>query len=102
MALLFSAVSAAQTATADQARMYLDMKDYKKAISLYEDLYKKDGRNQEVYNGYLDALLAAKEYKDAEKLVNNQWQKNPSNAAMPVDMGKVLQAAGKEKAAEEY
>jgi len=102
IALIFSAAVVAQTATVDQARMHLDMKEYKKAIELYEELYKKDGRNQEVYNGYLDALVGAKEYKDAEKLVNNQWQKSPGNAAMAVDMGRVLKEAGREKAAEEY
>jgi len=101
IALLFSAVSVAQTATVDQARMYLDMNDYKKAIELYEELHKKDNRNTEIYNGYLEALLAAKEYKEAEKLVSGQIQKNPTNPALAVDMGRVYKATGKDNKAEE-
>lgn len=103
LALLLCTDVAAQTQlpAQDQARMHMDMKQYDKAIAIYEDLYKADPRSTEVYNSFLDALLLAREYKDAEKLVSTQIQKNPSNAAWLVDLGRVYKAAGKDKKAEE-
>ncbi|MCB0696370.1 MAG: tetratricopeptide repeat protein [Chitinophagaceae bacterium] len=99
--LILCSSAMAQPGTVDEARMYLDMKQYDKAIDAFDNLYKKDNRNQEIYSGYLDALLAAKEYKKAEGLVNAQIQKNPSSAALTVDMGRVYHESGKEKKAEE-
>ncbi len=92
----------AQQAELDKARMHVDMKDYSKAIALYEELYKADARSTEVYTGYLDVLLLDKNYKEAEKLVDRQIQRSPSNAAWMVDMGRVYKAAGKDKKAEEF
>ena len=86
----------------DKARMYVDLGNYDKAIDLYKDLYKADNRNTEVYNGYLDALMHEKRYKDAEQLVNGQIQRNPANAAWVVDMGSIYLATGKEKKANDY
>lgn len=92
----------AQETDMDKARMYVDLGDYDKAIDLYKDLYKADNRNTEVYNGYLDALMHEKRYKDAEQLVNGQIQRNPANAAWVVDMGSIYLATGKEKKANDY
>lgn len=92
----------AQPSKADEAQMYLDMKEYDKAIDLYEKLYKKNNYDTKVYAGYLDALLATEDYKKAEKLVAGQIEKSPNKAALAVDMGRVFKSAGKEKRAEEY
>ena len=102
LVILLAQVNAfAQPATVEQARMYVDLQQYDKAIDVYEDLYKADQRNPEVYAGYLDALLLAKEYKDAEKVVNSQLQKNPTSPSLAVDMGRVYKESGKDKKAEE-
>lgn len=103
MLITLAAVQAtAQQPAIEQARMHADMKQYDKAIEIYERLYKEDSRNTEVYTLYLDLLLLTKDYKAAEKLVAKQMQVNPSNAAWVVDMGRVYKAAGKDNKAEEY
>ena len=91
----------AQPAKTDEAKMYLDMKQYDKAVELFEKLHDADSRNTEIYSGYLDALLATKDYKKAEKLVTNQIQTNPNKAALTVDLGRVYKESGKDKKAEE-
>lgn len=100
--LITTTVVMAQPSKADEAQMYLDMKEYDKAIDLYEKLYKKNNYDTKVYAGYLDALLATEDYKKAEKLVAGQIEKSPNKAALAVDMGWVFKSAGKEKRAEEY
>lgn len=102
LVLLAVQISAfAQPSKTDEAKMHLDMKQYYKAIALYEELYKTDSRNTDVYSGYLDALLATKDYKLAEKLVTNQIQSNPNKAALTVDLGRVYKESGKDKKADE-
>lgn len=101
LSLLANISAFAQSGTADEARMYFDMEQYDKAIAAYDKLYKTDSRNIEVYSGYLNALLAVKEYKKAEGLVEAQIQKTPSSAALLVDMGRVYKESGKDKKAEE-
>lgn len=90
----------AQEPTVEQARMYADMQQYDKAADIYKDLY-KSGKSGDVYAGYLDVLLALKDYKEAEKVVNAQAQRNPSNPSLAVDMGRVYKLMGKDKKAEE-
>lgn len=91
----------AQPSKADEAKMYLDMKQYDKALELYKELHEKQPYNTELYDGYLDVLLAVEEYKEAEKLVIEQIQKSPNKAALTVDLGRVYDEAGKDKKAEE-
>lgn len=91
----------AQPGKADEAKMYLDLKQYDKAEELYKDLYKADSRNTEIYSGYLETLLAQKDYKQAEKLVLGHIQSNSNKAAITVDLGRVYQESGKEKKAAE-
>jgi tetratricopeptide (TPR) repeat protein len=84
-----------------QARVFVDMKDYSKAIEIYKKLYDQSPTDGDVYSGYLDALIGAKEYKDAEKLVNNQLSMSQHNPLLLIDLGKVYLASGKEKKANE-
>lgn len=99
--LLVQFSAQAQPDPLNKAKMYMDMKLYEKAVNIYKDLYKEDSRNTDVYSGYLDALLALKEYKDAEKLVEHQVQTSPNKAALTVDLGRVYKEWGKDKKAEE-
>lgn len=102
-AVLFgTSISYAQPQKIQEAQMYVDLQQYDKAIELYEDLYKKNSLNTDIYNGYLAALLAVKDYKQAEKLVTTQIQKSSNKAALTVDLGMIQKLAGKEKKAEEY
>jgi tetratricopeptide (TPR) repeat protein len=73
--------------------------DYKHAGEIYEVLYKANP--DALYGEYMEMLLKAKEYKEAEALVDEQMQHHQRDAQLMVDMGHVYEAAGKNKKAEE-
>lgn len=83
-----------------QARQAVVMKDYKKAAGLFEQAYTTSPGNTEVYSDYLAALIEAKDYKEAEKLVSRQQQYQRSPLLL-IDLGRVYQLSGKEKKATE-
>ncbi len=83
-----------------QARQFTDAKEYNKAIELYKKLYDQMPSDPEVYRDYLETLLAAKNYKDAEKLVKHQMNISHQHPVLYVDMGEVYRLAGKGKKAE--
>ena len=57
------------------------------SIAKYAEIY---GINPDsVYDEYLKALIEAKQYKDAEKLVQVQMARNKRNPLLHVDLGKV-------------
>lgn len=91
----------AQTDPILQARMHADMKEYGKAKELYKALYEQAPYDMEVYSEYLAVLLAEKDYKNAEKLVDNQLKLKPHDHMLLIDMGRVHIAAGKERKATE-
>lgn len=80
--------------------MYYDMQQYDKAVDAYKDLYKAEPANHEVYDGYIKSLIAAEEYKQAEKLLEKLIDQNPNNPVTRIDLGTVLKAQGKDKQAE--
>ncbi len=91
----------AQSDPITQARVYTDQKDYAKAIEIYKKLYEQSPLDGDVYSEYLDALITAKEYKDAESLVNKQMSIKRQDPLLFIDLGKVYIAANKAKKAEE-
>lgn len=60
--------------------------------------YKAAPGTATIYADYLDALLLAKEYRDAENLITTQ-QRYSSTPLLLVDLGRVFAGAGKEKKA---
>lgn len=80
--------------------MYYDMQQYDKAVDAYKDLYKAEPANHKVYDGYIKSLMAAEEYKQAEKLLEKLIDQNPNNPVTRIDLGTVLKAQGKDKQAE--
>lgn len=101
LCLSFQTVSG-QTDLQTQAKMYFDIKQYDKAIEAYKELYRKAPNDKEVYNAYLDALLAAKDVKGAEKLVDEKLKQTPADPVLLIDKGRILVADKKEKKGEEY
>ncbi len=91
----------AQTSAIIQAQTYYDLEQYQEALDAFEQLYKKD-KTANVYTGYLKTLLALKEYKKAEKLVNDQLKRNPHSPVYTLDMGNVFKAWGKTKKGNEF
>ena len=80
-----------------QARVYADTKNYEKAIPIYQKLYDQSPLDAEVYSEYLDALIANKQFKDAQQVVEQQLKNKPQDPMLYIDLGKVLLNAGKEK-----
>ncbi len=89
----------AQT-TSMQARQYAANKDYDKAMEAYGELY---GLNPDsVYSEYLNTLIVAKKYKQAEQLVEKQMTLR-LNPFLSIDLGSVCFLEGKyEKAYMHY
>ncbi len=86
-----------------RARMYVDTRQYDKAIPLFKNMYNDNPSDISVYSEYLNLLLAAKKYKDAQNIAEDQQRMRPQNPLSFIDIGRVYQAAGKDKKAiEQY
>jgi tetratricopeptide (TPR) repeat protein len=98
--VLFLTNNATAQVTASQARQYIADKNYDKAFDAYTELYGLSPDS--VYVEYLTALLTAKKYPKAEKLVEKQMTLR-DNPFLHIDMGRVYAKEGKDaKAKEEY
>ncbi|MES2480110.1 MAG: tetratricopeptide repeat protein [Bacteroidota bacterium] len=85
----------------EDARAYLDSKNYQSAVVLYKELYNAHPENKEFYQEYLLTLMALKDYKKAEELVRNRLRNEANNPLYLLDLGNVYYADKKEKKAEE-
>ncbi len=83
-----------------EGRRFAEAGEYGKAIELYQKLYDQTPSDPEVYRDYLETLLAAKKYKDAEKLVKHQMDISHQHPVFYIDLGEVYRLAGKGKKAE--
>lgn len=85
----------------EEARTYLDSKNYESALPLYKELYNNLGSSKEIYHEYLLTLMSLKDYKKAEEIVKNRLRKEPNNPLYLLDLGFVYKADKKQKKAEE-
>lgn len=85
----------------DEARSFLDRKEYQKAAPLYKELYAADPANNDVYQEYLLTLLALKDFKTAEAAAKKQLQRVPNNPLNIVALGNVYREDKKDKKAED-
>ncbi len=99
--LLVTNAVIAQEDSIGKARLYVEMKDYKAAINIYEKAY-NGNTNSEVFDEYFDALLLAKEYKTAEKLLDQPSVDTRGRAVEIINHARIQMAQGKEKKAEEF
>lgn len=101
-ALLVPVLASAQP-TADKARLLAAEKKYDEAIAMYSELYKTSPDS--VYTDYLNTLLDAGKFKQAEKLVEKKVEESPKmpNPGMNLELGMVYDRIGKpEKAKVQY
>jgi tetratricopeptide (TPR) repeat protein len=96
-----STISFGQQDSLSQARVYLDLKNYEGAIGIYERLYASDP-SFEVFDDYFDALLSAKRFKEAERLIGTPPQGAQVKAMEMVNRGRIELAQGKDKKADQY
>ena len=100
--LLVPVLAAAQP-SADKARQLSAEKKYDEAIVMYSELYKLSPDS--VYTDYLNTLLDAGKFKQAEKLVEKRAEEAPRmpNPGMNLELGMVYDRIGRpEKAKVQY
>lgn len=104
LGLLLSVSGALFAQSADEARKLMEEKKYDKALPIYENLYK--GSPDSFHKEYLDALLAAGKFKQAEKLAEKRaaaMPKWPPSPDVNLELGQVYEKAGKvDKAKVQY
>ena len=81
------------------AAHYFDQRRYEEAAQLYESLYQSSHKKYH-YQRLLDALIAAQQYRDAQRLVSQRQRAYPAELSAWVDEGYVLQSQGHERKAE--
>lgn len=83
----------------EQAQGYEATKEYDKAIELYRQLYEESG--EAMYTPYINVLITAQKYKEAEKVAQGLIAKNSAVYMPEVDLGRVYKLEGKDKKAAE-
>ncbi|WP_190277292.1 tetratricopeptide repeat protein [Taibaiella lutea] len=83
------------------ARQFMQGKEYEKAIPILKELYDYAPFDKDAYNEYLDALLLATRYDDAEALVLYMSKIRREDPTVLIDLGNVYALAGKKKKAAE-
>ena len=83
------------------ARQYMQDKEYDKALPIFKQIYDQAPFDKSVYDEYFDALMLAAKYEYAEELVTYMSKIRRDDPVMLVDMGKIFEASGKKKKAEE-
>lgn len=83
------------------ARQYAQNKEYDKAIPVFKHIYEQAPFDKGVYDEYLDALVAAGQYTDAETLVQYMMKIRREDPVMLLDLGRVYDADNKKKKATE-
>lgn len=101
MLCIASLTGYAQTDPMTTARSLAEKKEYAKSAELYQKIYDKNPADYDVYNEYVEVLLALKDYKQAEKIVDIQKQVRPGFPLPYIDAGRVQLANGKDKKATE-
>lgn len=89
----------AQLTRLEVAQQFEALKNYDSALAIYGQLYQSEGST--VYAPYFNALIAAKKYKEAEKLAQGQIGKPGAEGFAEVDLGRAYKLEGKEKKATE-
>ena len=72
------------------AYQYLAEKQFEKASSLYEYLYKESPK-KEFYESLMTCYIFLERFKEAEKLAKNQLRKHPERIELGVDHGFILE-----------
>lgn len=85
------------------AKQYAQNKEYEKAIPIFKFIYEQAPFDKAVYDDYLEALIAAGKFEEAESLVQYMMKIRREDPIMLLDLGRVYEATNKKKkAAEQY
>ena len=100
LALSFGALPAFAQMDVELAKQYFSQGEYEKAAQLYDKLYTEQPRNEYYLTRYIESLLQAKLYVDAEKAIKKAIKANPDNMALYVQRGLNYEAQGEMEKAE--
>lgn len=77
---------------------YFQQKEYAKALPFYQKFYRFQPENTIFYSNLLTCYTALEDFKEAEKLIKNQF-KNTNDQIYKVDLGALYRQMGDEKKA---
>ncbi|WP_254153082.1 tetratricopeptide repeat protein [Chryseosolibacter indicus] len=97
----FSAISQNQSEI-QLANEYVLKGDKKKAIEIYKDLSKNDANIPLIHNNYINIMLDAGEFDDAQAYLKRVLRRDPSNLQYRLDVGLVYVRAGELTKADKY
>ncbi|GAA4450133.1 tetratricopeptide repeat protein [Rurimicrobium arvi] len=83
----------------EDARAYLDSRDYQRALGLYKELYTAQPGNPEIFSEYLLVLTELKDYKTAEQIASDALKRNQNDPLNMVLLGNIYLAQKKDKKA---
>ncbi|WP_459210537.1 tetratricopeptide repeat protein [Aquimarina rhabdastrellae] len=96
---LFTIITLGQSA--QLARNYMDQGAYEKALTIYQDLYKKRP-NYKYLTSLVDAYQQLERYTEAEELLHKQIAKSPTNASFYVELGHHFELQQQKEKAQSY
>lgn len=96
--LLFFTVKA-QEQLLNVARQYLLSGDYEKSAATFKQLLEYNPNDQEIIQGYLQSLIAIKEYAAAEKQLRLLQKNNPSDIILAFELARLHHLQGEQKKA---
>lgn len=91
----------AQTDPLIEARNNVAINNFDKASEIYRKLLDQNLANAELYNEYLSLLMQMKDYKSAEKLVEQRGRIFQNSPFVNLDFARIYLATDKKKKAEE-
>jgi predicted Zn-dependent protease len=83
-----------------KAQRFASEKKYDSSILLYNELYKVNP--DDIYREYLNTLVIAKKFKDAEKMVQARIGSPNLTSIYEIDLGKIYKLQGKDAKAKEW
>src|SRR5205085_7139406 len=91
----------AQTEPIIEARNYVAINAFDKAVGIYKKLFDQNPGSADVYNEYFNLLMKIKDHKAAEKLVEQRGRIFQNNPLINIDLGRIYIAEDKKKKAED-
>jgi tetratricopeptide (TPR) repeat protein len=100
--IIFSSVCFSQSTDEKLAAQFFENQEFEKASEMYKKLYKENYTSIYIYENYLQTLIALKDLKTAEKMVEKAIKQNPKRGNYEVDLGYLYLRLGEKEQAQKY
>ena len=100
--IVISSVCFSQSTDEKLAAQFFENQEFEKASELYRKLYKENDNSIYIYENYLQTLIALKDLKTSEKLVEKAIKQNPKRGNYEVDLGYLYLRLGEKESAKKY